>query len=64
MDNIEKLINVAECLCDAIRCTPSGCEGCPLWNKEEYEEYFKNENEDNYKCDFEKIVDRYSHKMI
>ena len=43
-----ELIEIANTLCEGY---PS-CEGCPLWNKEEYEK-----DEENWKCDFYKILD-------
>lgn len=48
----EKLIDIAECLCDGYRAMPCGCEGCPLWNSEECAK-----DEENWKCDFYKILD-------
>ena len=50
---LEELINVAGCLCSGYRDMPCGCEGCPLWNLEEYKK-----DEDHYKCDYEKILNQ------
>lgn len=50
---LEELVNVADCLCSGYRDMPCGCEGCPLWNLEEYEK-----DEDNYKCDLAKILNQ------
>lgn len=52
MNDIKELINIADSLCDGYRDMPSGCEGCPLWDLEEYEK-----DEEHYKCIFEKILD-------
>lgn len=52
MNNIKELINITESLCYGYRDMPCGCEGCPLWNLEEYKK-----DEEHYKCPFEKILD-------
>lgn len=49
---IKELIKIADLLCDGYRSEPSGCEGCPLWDLEEYEK-----DEENWKCDFYKLLD-------
>ena len=53
MNDIKELINIADCLCEGYRDMPCGCEGCPLWNLEEYEK-----DEENYLCDLAKILNR------
>ena len=50
---LEKLINITECLCDGYRSMPCGCEGCPIWDLEEYEK-----DEENYLCDLAKILNQ------
>lgn len=52
MSDIKELINVTERLCDGYRDMPCGCEGCPLWDLEEYKK-----DEENYKCAYVKILD-------
>ena len=49
---IKELVQVTELLCDGYRGMPCGCEGCPLWDLEEYKK-----DEEHYKCDFYKILD-------
>ena len=52
MNNIKELINITESLCYGYRDMPCGCEGCPLWDLEEYKK-----DEEHYKCPFKKILD-------
>lgn len=33
----KELIEIANTLCEGYLSQPCGCEGCPLWNEEEYE---------------------------
>ena len=54
---IKKLIEIADLLCEGYKDSPSGCEGCPLWDSEEYEK-----DEENWKCDFLKILDERDNK--
>jgi len=46
-----ELIEIANILCEGYLEQPSGCEGCPLWNPEEYEK-----DGHDWKCDFYKLT--------
>jgi hypothetical protein len=47
----KELVDVAERLCEGYRDMPCGCEGCPLWDLEEYEKY-----KENWQCDFFRVA--------